>query len=370
MKDTHRVGALTFEIPLGSAAVQLFPAGTFDAPRGAMLGNGPWHLTAESAAQIIASAATRKNDILVDYEHQSVMAGKNGQPVPAAGWIAPTALSFDPAKGLVATAVAWAQKAKDFIAADEYRYISPVFIYEAATGVVVDLISVALTNQPAIDGMDKVSLAAAAQAYFTQQENPMDEQLLARLRGLLNLAATATAADIAAELAKLDPLTKPTAGAASIGLVAILGLKNAEIAQLQSAKPDPALYAPVAALTAVQQELAALSAEKTAREVDDLVKPALAEGRLLPAQEQWARDLGKSNPAALSEFLKTAQPIAALSGTQTGGKAPGTATGALSNAQIANKARAYHKAQTDNGVAMSFADAVDAVNQGLDTGAN
>ena len=58
------------------------------------------------------------------------------------------------------------------------------------------------------------------------------------------------------------------------------------------------------------------------------IKPALADGRLLPALEGWARDLGKKDMAALTAYLGAAKPIAALTGTQTGGIPPATtATG-------------------------------------------
>ena len=38
--------------------------------------------------------------------------------------------------------------------------------------------------------------------------------------------------------------------------------------------------------------------------------------------EEWARDLGKSNRAALTAYLDKAQPIAAIAGSQTLGKPP------------------------------------------------
>jgi hypothetical protein len=39
------------------------------------------------------------------------------------------------------------------------------------------------------------------------------------------------------------------------------------------------------------------------REAGELVDSALSDGRLLPSQETWARDLGKSNIDALRSFL-------------------------------------------------------------------
>ena len=90
----------------------------------------------------------------------------------------------------------------------------------------------------------------------------------------------------------------------------------------QASTPDPAKFVPIEALQEMQAGMATLSAKVQAREVDDLVAPALADGRLLPAQEVWARELGKANIAALKQYLDSAQPIAALAGTQTAGQAP------------------------------------------------
>ncbi len=72
-------------------------------------------------------------------------------------------------------------------------------------------------------------------------------------------------------------------------------------------------------------------------EVDNLVDVAMSEGKLLPAQEDWARKLGESDIEALKSYIETAQPVAALKGNQTGGKAPEGegGDGELSDAELA-----------------------------------
>lgn len=112
---------------------------------------------------------------------------------------------------------------------------------------------------------------------------------------------------------------------------------TAACAALRGAAPDPAQFVPVSTVQQMQAQIAALSASQTQRAIDDLVKPALAVGKLLPAQESWARELGRKDLAALTAFIDTAQPIAALSGTQTQGQPPaGTAAGhGLSNEELA-----------------------------------
>lgn len=105
---------------------------------------------------------------------------------------------------------------------------------------------------------------------------------------------------------------------------------TAACSALTTKTPDPAMFVPVSALQQVQAQLAVLTAQQQTDQVEKLIAPALADGRLLPTLEPWARDLGKANLAALSAYLEKAPPVAALSGTQTGGKTPNgvEATGA------------------------------------------
>jgi phage I-like protein len=86
----------------------------------------------------------------------------------------------------------------------------------------------------------------------------------------------------------------------------------------------------------LQARFATLSTEHTAGRVDQVVKAALAAGKLVPAQEAWARDFGAKDLTALSSYLNVAPPIAALAGTQTGGKggAEGGEVAALSADQM------------------------------------
>ena len=83
--------------------------------------------------------------------------------MPAAGWINPRSLVWvesGPEPGLYAE-VKWTAKAAEMIAADQYRYLSPVFTYDKTTGEPSDLLNVALTNFPAIDGATAAAALAA-----------------------------------------------------------------------------------------------------------------------------------------------------------------------------------------------------------------
>ena len=84
--------------------------------------------------------------------------------------------------------------------------------------------------------------------------------------------------------------------------------------------PDPSKFVPLNVVEDLRTEIAALTGRINTDEVEGLVTEALSDGRLLPAQEPWARDLGETNVEALKGYLKTAQPIAALRKTQTDGR--------------------------------------------------
>ncbi len=302
------------------ARVQLLPDGRFDAPRGAMRGAGPWLLDEQAAMAIIADAAARQNDIAIDYEHQLLNASRNGQPAPAAGWLDPKSLEYIPGEGLYGD-VTWTDAAAAAIEADEYRYLSPVFSYDKSTGRVLSLHMAAITNNPAIDGMAEL---AAASAHLNPEEQPMKE-LLKRL----GLSPDASEDEAVAALSALQAELE-TAQAS-------LAEKDQALAAASAADPDPAKFVPVETVTKLQDELAALSARIHSNEVDALVNRALDEGRLVPAMEDWARELGKKDLGALSAYIEKAAPIAALAGSQTEGRDPdvGDATAGLDPAALA-----------------------------------
>ncbi|MBN3068159.1 phage protease [Pectobacterium brasiliense] len=338
MKKKLLVAALAAEINKASLGViQLFPAGEFRARDGRPTECPAWIMTAEVAQALIAAADAQQTPYVIDYEHQTLRAAKNGQPAPASGWF--KKLEWRDGDGLFAVDVTWTDSAAAMIAANSYRFISPVFSYDKS-GSVLQLLHAALTNTPAVDGMDEVMLAAASLLAVTSstQEDTMDE-LLERLRWMLNLPITATAEDITAELNKLiDQLASATAGTAAasfntlsanpFSLIDKLTADAASVAALtaQVANPDPAQWVSVDVMQQSVTEALATANNNTAalaqQQCAELITVALSDGRLLPAQKSWAESLAKSSPDSLKTFLDNAPKIAALTTTQTGGKPP------------------------------------------------
>lgn len=303
--------------------IQLTPAGEFRPSDERPMPVPAWRIDEAIASRVIEAFRARINPPVVDYEHQTLNKETNGQPAPAAGWI--RALTWREGQGLFAT-VELTQRAADMVAAKEYRFISPVFRFDRTTGAVLTIEMAAITNTPAIDGMEPLALRAAATfgAFDPQTEKESSvNKIHAAICTALALAATATEdAVIAAATAAIDERNK---------LREALGVKSdaaavdaiAACTALRGAKPDPTQFVPLAQFETVKSELAALTKKTTEAEVTGLVEKGIQEGRLLAAQKDWAMDLGRSSIASLTKYLESTQPIAALSGMQTNGTKPG-----------------------------------------------
>ena len=344
------VAALTVELPNqlgpGLAVIQVLPAGEFRAYDGRPGDVAAWRMDATTARRLQEWMAARGRDLVIDYDHHTLTTGTTGQKAIAAGWI--KGLEWRAGQGLFAT-VEWTPAARAHIAAKEYRYISPVFTYDEQ-GYPLALLHVALTNDPALDGMDEVRLAAASRAAAgtalggalssppaqSLKECNMDE-LLKALFALLGLADDASEEDALAALQEYADAAKANADQVA-SLTADVTKKDQEVAALKAntgGTPDPAKFVPVAALSGLQAEVAVLKADARTREVDGMVAAALSAGKLTPALEAWARDLGKQDPKQLKAYLEQAPAIAALSGTQTGGRKPDAGNGQLNDDELA-----------------------------------
>lgn len=308
--------------------LQVTPAGQFKPRDGREMKVPAWNIDAALATAVVQRFDAKKTPPVLDYEHQTLWKEENGQPAPAAGFF--RSLEWRDGEGLFAQ-VELTARAKQYIADGEYRYFSPVFMFDPVTGDVLDIQMGALTNNPAIDGMQALSGRAAATFQLSidpPNEEPLVNPLLLAVLAALGLAETTTEeqaiAALTAHTTDLVSLRKQLGlddtAACSAMVAACTGLK----AKAATAT-DPSKSVPVAVVEELKGEIAALTARLGERDQQDLegeISAALGDGRLHKSQEQWARDLGKANRASLSAYLSTVKPIAALSGSQTGGEPP------------------------------------------------
>lgn len=242
--------------------VHLMPSGEAK-PRD---GRSPWRVSDPEAV----IAATRRHhgstDIPIDYDHQMVFATAPGRggTAKAAGWIKQLEARANGIWGLVH----WTAAAAAALRAGEYRYLSPYFSSDKATGEVTRILNAGLTNTPALE------MTAVA----SRQGDTMDE-IEGELRSLLKLPDGASGQDV---------------------LDAVRTLTTASDAA--SIKPDE--YVPIAVLEKVTAELHRVSKGVSLETATVLVDQAVASGRLVPAMRDWAMDLCQANRPAFDGFIE------------------------------------------------------------------
>ena len=101
----HSIGICTASIPSTENEFQIFPAGRFTAQDGRPKEISSWIITEEIAACLIGQFNIRKNPMIVDYEHQTLLTKDNGRTAPAADWA--HGLEWREGKGLFAIDVKW-----------------------------------------------------------------------------------------------------------------------------------------------------------------------------------------------------------------------------------------------------------------------
>lgn len=308
--------ALSFKLNQeANGRVQLFPFGWFEAQDGR---GGRWYVGDENGYALADDINNTAIDLMIDYEHQTLYIQDNGKGNPAAGWI--TKAEYISGEGLFAD-VRWTPQATQEIKDGVYRYLSPLFLTDGS-GMVIKVLNAALTNRPALHNLQEVVAMSSQFAKFLtlEEENPKMKELLIKL---FALSANATDEQITEKLTALDK-AKGDSPVALSDVYAELAKEQGNVVAL-SAKvnnPDPAKYVALSDLQAVQSELNGLKQQMNDKERDALIQTALSDGRLLPAQKEWAESLGKQNLVALSDFLKTVTPNPALNGMQSGGEEP------------------------------------------------
>ena len=303
------LAACSFEIDQAKyGRIQLLPYGKFRAIDGRPTDVEAWYVTDTNGADVVALANSQKNPLPIDYEHQILHSQQNGKEAPSAGWM--EYLYFNP-QGIFAD-VRWTDKAAEYIKNGEYRYISAVFAYDT-NGYVRKIFHAALTNNPALDGMDEVMVAASVQLLNQQKEKPeMDKKLVEALCALFALKADASEAEITEKVTALSA-AKGNSQVAVLDVYAKLAEKEQSVAALtaQVGKPDPAKFVPVETVTALQADFNKLKLSIDNDKKSALIEAALSQGKLAPALKEWAASLSIE---ALTGYLDKATPIAALAG--------------------------------------------------------
>jgi phage I-like protein len=277
--------------------IQVIPYGNIETPK------GPFTLDDESARAVIAAFEAQKNDMVIDYEHQTLM----GVQAPAAGWI--KKLINKGAEGVWA-AVEWTERAREYLKNKEYRYVSPVFLKRITDNKVVRLINVALTNEPNIDGM--VPLINKNAAFTIENINqPKEDDTMKELLKLLGLAETATETDA---IAAVNKLKTPVQIVANKGVLTALGLAETAT-EAEVTGTIMAMKQSHGQVGTLAQEVAGLKTKLGERDAAEVVALAMKEGKITPAQKEWADEYAKRDIEGFKVFVAKAPVVVVLGKT-------------------------------------------------------
>lgn len=269
--------ALNFEVAAGAPEfVQLTPVGISFSGRDGRA----WKQS--RLDQVIALFRENGADLPIDLEHATHKLGENGQPAPAVGWIK----KLEARGASLWGQVEWLDTGANAVASKAYRYLSPVFKFDPATGEVVRIVSAGLTNLPNLHlealnrGQERISdprSQATTQSTTQPQKDPiMDPAILAAL----GLSATATAVEAALAINKLKE--NADAGATAMNRVSSL--------EAQVATPDATKWVPRAdhdlALNRVK-DFEAEQAKLNEAAIVAAVDGAVAAGKVAPASKDY-----------------------------------------------------------------------------------
>ncbi|WP_413165653.1 phage protease [Aeromonas salmonicida] len=320
----------------GDGWQQLLPLGPFKARDGRPFDvpGGHWQLDKSIAITLINRVREMGQDILIDYDHQTLKTDQNGQPAPAAGWYNADEIEWREGAGLFIKP-RWTDRAAALVAAKEYRFLSAVFPYDAL-GRPLELRMTAITNDPGVVGMQALAALSALPASSLMSTQPgqlatpikeisMNEHLIALL-GKLGIQPGAdgqlTAEQGTAALAALDTLQASAKKAPE--LEAALSAEKASLAALkaqpvqQSGQIDLAQYVPVATYNALVTQVAALTAKVDTTDAATLIKDARTQGKVVAAEEEYLTAYAaQKGVAALKALLDPRPAIAALAASQT-----------------------------------------------------
>ena len=306
--------------------VKLVPAGEFPSKD-----DEPYRLVDAEAVAAASNARRGDGAVVIDFEHQT----EGGEIAPAAGWIS----EFVARDGAVWGRVKWTKRAKALLRALEYRYLSPVFLFDKVSRAVKVVLRAGLTNAPALD------MPALAKAAKKANEKG-DAMELADIAKALGLGEDASEQDVKDAIAKRDAgsgvaalkalglgedaseqdvkdaIAKRDAGS---GVAALKALGLGEDASEQDVKDALAkLKAPNGAGDVVPKALfdamAAREQARTDREAEESVDKAIKAGQLTPALRPWGIALAKNSPEAWAKFREDTPKNLLF----TGAKAPTT----------------------------------------------
>ena len=266
-------------------------------------------------AGIIRQFKARRLDLVIDYEHQTL----SDVQAPAAGWIK----DLYPGEDALMARVEWTKKGREYIANKEYRYLSPVVLVKKADQHAAVFHSAALTNTPAITGMfaiinsDALSIEeeeeprmelSALIELLGLEEGTAEEDVLKRIKELTQQAAEEGQGG---QEGKEGPAKEGTQLVANKTVLDLLGLPEDARTEDVTAR----IMAFKAGDSALQRRVAELEKQAASQKAEELVGLAMKDGKLSPAQKEWAVAYALSDPKGFAKFVEKAPVVVPMGKT-------------------------------------------------------
>ena len=276
---------------------------------------GDFEVDDRDIAGIIRQFKARRLDLVIDYEHQTL----SDVQAPAAGWIK----DLYPGEDALMARVEWTQKGREYIANKEYRYLSPVVLVKKADQHAAVFHSAALTNTPAITGMFAIINSDALS--IEEEEEPRME--LSALIELLGLEEGTAEEDV---LKRIKELTQQAAeegqggqegkeGPAKEGTQLVANKTVLDLLGLPEDARTEDVTARIMAFkdgdSALQRRVAELEKQAASQKAEELVGLAMKDGKLSPAQKEWAVAYALSDPKGFAKFVEKAPVVVPMGKT-------------------------------------------------------
>ncbi len=346
-KEADLLLTICKELEGAPAEIQVIPYGEHETDKGSFV------LDEAGMAGIVADFESRQNDMAIDYEHQTLSGGE----APAAGWI--KKLVGKGSEGVWAL-VEWTPRAKEYLKNREYRYLSPVFLKRISDGHVVRLLGAGLPNSPAIDGMvPLVNKSKGGDARISIRgkhvETEKEVKVMTKLLELLGLAADATEDQAVEAMKKVRASAglgekavtalalKDGAGGEDLE-TAVMSLKGGipkEVIEALELKEGASVSEAVGTIQAMRaghgqaedlgKKVKELEARLARRDAEEAVALAMKEGKVTPAQREWALKYAERDLEGFKAFAAKA-PVAVDTKERGGKDAPGG--GGLDSVQV------------------------------------
>ena len=302
--------------PLSGIDLSGVPEGIRVLPKGHVSSTkGDFEVDDRDIAGIIRQFKARRLDLVIDYEHQTL----SDVQAPAAGWIK----DLYPGEDALMARVEWTKKGREYIANKEYRYLSPVVLVKKADQHAAVFHSAALTNTPAITGMfaiinsDALSIEeeeeprmelSALIELLGLEEGTAEEDVLKRIKELTQQAAEEGQGG---QEGKEGPAKEGTQLVANKTVLDLLGLPEDARTEDVTAR----IMAFKAGDSVLQRRVAELEKQAASQKAEELVGLAMKDGKLSPAQKEWAVAYALSDPKGFAKFVEKAPVVVPMGKT-------------------------------------------------------